>query len=203
MGEFLALRECLLMAKHHNLLVHLAEVDASVVASALNSSLSDLGDACSVINDIRALLDENRRGRLLHRPLPPAHHNHTPHFQLQSPLLLVLHRLSSGVAGALASVAAVASLSYQEVHAKEPLPADLAPKEVVLYQYEACPFCNKVKADRPLPKEASCHRKLLSSVAVAVADAESSSPSPGRRPRSCLLFSEVHEIASATKSLRK
>ncbi|KAK2664522.1 hypothetical protein Ddye_003096 [Dipteronia dyeriana] len=50
------------------------------------------------------------------------------------------------VAGALASVAAVASLSYQEVHAKELLPADLVPKEVVLYQYEACPFCNKVKA---------------------------------------------------------
>ncbi|KAK2665372.1 hypothetical protein Ddye_003946 [Dipteronia dyeriana] len=40
-------------------------------------------------------------------------------------------------------------------------------------------------ADRPLPKEASCHRKLLSSVAVA----ESSSLSPGRRPRSCLQFS--------------
>ncbi|KAK3228290.1 hypothetical protein Dsin_008152 [Dipteronia sinensis] len=50
------------------------------------------------------------------------------------------------VAGALASIAAFASLSYQEVHAKEPLPADLVPKEVVLYQYEACPFCNKVKA---------------------------------------------------------
>ncbi|KAK2639829.1 hypothetical protein Ddye_027624 [Dipteronia dyeriana] len=39
--------------------------------------------------------------------------------------------------------------------------------------------------DHPLPKEASCHRKLLSSVAVA----ESSSPSPGHRPRSCLQFS--------------
>ncbi|KAK2644712.1 hypothetical protein Ddye_019907 [Dipteronia dyeriana] len=49
-------------------------------------------------------------------------------------------------------------------------------------------------ADHPLPKEASCHRKLLSSVAVAVA--ESSSPSPGRRHRSCLQFSSspVREI---------
>uniref|UniRef100_A0A6N2LH75 Prostaglandin E synthase 2 n=1 Tax=Salix viminalis TaxID=40686 RepID=A0A6N2LH75_SALVM len=52
---------------------------------------------------------------------------------------------SLGVAGALVSVYAVASLS-QEVLAKEPPPAELVPKEVVLYQYEACPFCNKVKA---------------------------------------------------------
>ncbi|GMY23972.1 prostaglandin E synthase 2-like isoform X1 [Fagus crenata] len=49
--------------------------------------------------------------------------------------------LSLGVAGALVSAAAV-----QEVHAKEPPPSELVPKEVVLYQYEACPFCNKVKA---------------------------------------------------------
>ncbi|XP_022134718.1 prostaglandin E synthase 2-like [Momordica charantia] len=34
----------------------------------------------------------------------------------------------------------------QEVYAKEPLQQELVPKEVVLYQYEACPFCNKVKA---------------------------------------------------------
>jgi microsomal prostaglandin-E synthase 2 len=50
--------------------------------------------------------------------------------------------LSLGVAGALVSVAAV-----QEVHAKEPPPSELVPKEVVLYQYEACPFCNKVKGE--------------------------------------------------------
>ncbi|KAM4106548.1 hypothetical protein ACB094_04G072300 [Castanea mollissima] len=49
--------------------------------------------------------------------------------------------LSLGVAGALISVAAA-----QEVHAKEPPPPELVPKDVVLYQYEACPFCNKVKA---------------------------------------------------------
>lgn len=53
---------------------------------------------------------------------------------------------SLGVAGALASAAAIGSLSAQSVYAKEPLPRDLVPKEVVLYQYEACPFCNKVKA---------------------------------------------------------
>jgi microsomal prostaglandin-E synthase 2 len=50
-----------------------------------------------------------------------------------------------GVAGALVSIAAAASLS-DEVHAKEPPPPELVPKEVVLYQYEACPFCNKVKS---------------------------------------------------------
>ncbi|KAL3634340.1 hypothetical protein CASFOL_021394 [Castilleja foliolosa] len=34
----------------------------------------------------------------------------------------------------------------EEVHAKEPLQSKFCPKDVVLYQYEACPFCNKVKA---------------------------------------------------------
>ncbi|KAF5734030.1 prostaglandin E synthase 2-like [Tripterygium wilfordii] len=52
---------------------------------------------------------------------------------------------SVGFAGALASIATVASMS-QEVYAKEPPCQELMPKEVVLYQYEACPFCNKVKA---------------------------------------------------------
>ncbi|KDP23940.1 hypothetical protein JCGZ_27100 [Jatropha curcas] len=51
---------------------------------------------------------------------------------------------SLGVAGALFSVAAATSLS--PVYAKERPPHELVPKEVVLYQYEACPFCNKVKA---------------------------------------------------------
>ncbi|WCJ42078.1 Prostaglandin E synthase 2 [Euphorbia peplus] len=50
-----------------------------------------------------------------------------------------------GVAGALVTVAAATSLSG-EVYAKERPPQELVPKEVVLYQYEACPFCNKVKA---------------------------------------------------------
>ncbi|ONI09347.1 hypothetical protein PRUPE_5G233700 [Prunus persica] len=54
-------------------------------------------------------------------------------------------KLAIGVAGTLASVAVASSLT-QEVYAKEPPPAELVPKDVVLYQYEACPFCNKVKA---------------------------------------------------------
>ena len=44
---------------------------------------------------------------------------------------------SLGVAGALIS---------QEVLAKEPPPPEALPNDVVLYQVEACPFCNKVKA---------------------------------------------------------
>ncbi|XP_050376426.1 uncharacterized protein LOC126793837 [Argentina anserina] len=54
-------------------------------------------------------------------------------------------KLALGFAGTLASVAVATSLA-QEVYAKEPPPAELMPKGVVLYQYEACPFCNKVKA---------------------------------------------------------
>ncbi|KAK8615430.1 hypothetical protein V6N13_017020 [Hibiscus sabdariffa] len=46
-----------------------------------------------------------------------------------------------GLAGVVASMATAAS-----VYAKEPPPVEIMPKEVVLYQYEACPFCNKVKA---------------------------------------------------------
>ncbi|KAL5722867.1 prostaglandin-E synthase [Ranunculus cassubicifolius] len=44
--------------------------------------------------------------------------------------------------------AGVVSLSVMtsEVCAKEPPPHQLVPKQVLLYQYEACPFCNKVKA---------------------------------------------------------
>ncbi|KAJ4848374.1 hypothetical protein Tsubulata_020441 [Turnera subulata] len=58
------------------------------------------------------------------------------------------NRFSSlGIAGAAAaSLAASTTLLREEVHAKERLPHELVPKEVVLYQYEACPFCNKVKA---------------------------------------------------------
>ncbi|KAI3816225.1 hypothetical protein L1987_15917 [Smallanthus sonchifolius] len=46
-----------------------------------------------------------------------------------------------------ASVAAgVSLLREKEAYAKEPVNRDLIPKEIVLYQYESCPFCNKVKA---------------------------------------------------------
>ncbi|KAJ9540110.1 hypothetical protein OSB04_026616, partial [Centaurea solstitialis] len=51
---------------------------------------------------------------------------------------------------AAASVAAGAGASSllveEEAYAKELLKPDLIPNDVVLYQYEACPFCNKVKA---------------------------------------------------------
>lgn len=47
-----------------------------------------------------------------------------------------------------ASVAAGASLlTEKEAFAKEPVSLDLIPKELVLYQYESCPFCNKVKGN--------------------------------------------------------
>ncbi|KAK9113269.1 hypothetical protein Scep_020788 [Stephania cephalantha] len=54
-----------------------------------------------------------------------------------------------GVAGALSfsvAAAAASSSSSSDVYAKEPVRSDLLPKDVLLYQYEACPFCNKVKA---------------------------------------------------------
>ncbi|KAL9672195.1 hypothetical protein QQ045_028445 [Rhodiola kirilowii] len=49
-----------------------------------------------------------------------------------------------GVAG-IAFFSAAASPAVQEVYAKEAIPS-VKFDEVVLYQYEACPFCNKVKA---------------------------------------------------------
>lgn len=55
--------------------------------------------------------------------------------------------VSLSFAGALFSVAAVTSVS-EEVWAKEPPPPELVPKDVILYQYEACPFCNKVKGNK-------------------------------------------------------
>lgn len=50
-----------------------------------------------------------------------------------------------GLAGALFAVAGAASFFQEEAYAKGLTPPGLVPKEVVLYQYEACPFCNKVK----------------------------------------------------------
>ncbi|XP_077220522.1 uncharacterized protein LOC143854429 [Tasmannia lanceolata] len=50
--------------------------------------------------------------------------------------------VSLGIAGAFSFSFAASSLA----HAKEPLSPNFLPKDVVLYQYEACPFCNKVKA---------------------------------------------------------
>ncbi|GLT34979.1 hypothetical protein SLA2020_094640 [Shorea laevis] len=54
--------------------------------------------------------------------------------------------MSRGVVGTVFFSVAASSLA-QDVHAKEPpRSGKFLPKEVVLYQYEACPFCNKVKA---------------------------------------------------------
>ncbi|XP_009772831.1 uncharacterized protein [Nicotiana sylvestris] len=49
------------------------------------------------------------------------------------------------VAGSVLFSVAATTLT-EEVHAKEAVPPELRPKDIVLYQYEACPFCNKVKA---------------------------------------------------------
>ncbi|KAK3199771.1 hypothetical protein Dsin_009188 [Dipteronia sinensis] len=58
MGDFLALREGLRLAKLHNLPIQIAEVDASNLVSILNSNVSFLGDACFIVNDITALFLE-------------------------------------------------------------------------------------------------------------------------------------------------
>lgn len=50
-----------------------------------------------------------------------------------------------GIAGALVSVAGASLLFQEEAYAKEPPRPEFVPKDVVLYQYDACPFCNKVK----------------------------------------------------------
>ncbi|KAM0853512.1 hypothetical protein ACQ4PT_051011 [Festuca glaucescens] len=54
--------------------------------------------------------------------------------------------LQGGVAGAVSFSLTFATVAAAEVQAKERLPADLLPQNVVLYQYQACPFCNKVRA---------------------------------------------------------
>lgn len=60
---------------------------------------------------------------------------------------------AGGVAGIVFFSAAAASSLGQDVHAKEisGLSQKFNPKEVVLYQYEACPFCNKVKGNPITP----------------------------------------------------
>ncbi|XP_047067641.1 prostaglandin E synthase 2-like [Lolium rigidum] len=54
--------------------------------------------------------------------------------------------LQGGIAGAVSFSLTFATVAAAEVQAKERLPADLLPQNVVLYQYQACPFCNKVRA---------------------------------------------------------
>ncbi|KAK2649768.1 hypothetical protein Ddye_017257 [Dipteronia dyeriana] len=55
-GNFLALREGLLLAKLYKCSVNIAKVDTFCVASILNSSNPCLGDATFIVNDIKALL---------------------------------------------------------------------------------------------------------------------------------------------------
>ncbi|KAJ7957891.1 prostaglandin E synthase 2-like [Quillaja saponaria] len=71
---------------------------------------------------------------------------------VQSPVHHGYPRMSS-IALLLRSVAAImfssvaATSLAQDIHAKElPRSERFKPTDVVLYQYEACPFCNKVKA---------------------------------------------------------
>ncbi|KAL6660330.1 hypothetical protein ACP70R_001876 [Stipagrostis hirtigluma subsp. patula] len=52
----------------------------------------------------------------------------------------------AGVAGAVSFSLTFATLAAAEARAKERPPTDLLPQNVVLYQYQACPFCNKVRA---------------------------------------------------------
>ncbi|KAL8241269.1 hypothetical protein R6Q59_014624 [Mikania micrantha] len=51
-----------------------------------------------------------------------------------------------GIAAATGAVGGAVLLLEAGAYAKELVKPDLVPKDVVLYQYEACPFCNKVKA---------------------------------------------------------
>ncbi|KAK2635037.1 hypothetical protein Ddye_029829 [Dipteronia dyeriana] len=57
-GEFLALREGLLLAKRSNLIVELAEVDVVSVDIGVNSFVTVNNAANFIVNDIKALLKE-------------------------------------------------------------------------------------------------------------------------------------------------
>lgn len=59
-----------------------------------------------------------------------------------SSILAAVAGTTLGVGGLIA-----ANSASHEVLAKERPPSDALPSEVVLYQYEACPFCNKVKGE--------------------------------------------------------
>lgn len=56
--------------------------------------------------------------------------------------------LSFGCLAGAAAAGAGVLLVEEEAYAKELIKPDLIPKEVVLYQYESCPFCNKVKGKK-------------------------------------------------------
>uniref|UniRef100_J3LW66 Prostaglandin E synthase 2 n=1 Tax=Oryza brachyantha TaxID=4533 RepID=J3LW66_ORYBR len=54
--------------------------------------------------------------------------------------------MPGGIAGAVSFSLTFATMAAAEAKAKERPPLDLLPQNVVLYQYQACPFCNKVRA---------------------------------------------------------
>ncbi|KAL5768492.1 hypothetical protein ACOSP7_015039 [Xanthoceras sorbifolium] len=58
LGEFLILREGLVLAKSLNLSISVAEDDASNIASTVNSSSPFCSDASFIISDIKALCKE-------------------------------------------------------------------------------------------------------------------------------------------------
>ncbi|KAG8052595.1 hypothetical protein GUJ93_ZPchr0001g29244 [Zizania palustris] len=72
-------------------------------------------------------------GRLGSLPLPP-------------PPASSSRSMPVGIAGAVSFSLTFATMAAAEAKAKERPPLDLLPQDVVLYQYEACPFCNKVRA---------------------------------------------------------
>ncbi|KAL6962989.1 prostaglandin-E synthase [Sarracenia purpurea var. burkii] len=75
--------------------------------------------------------------------------------------------VSVGLAGALFTVVGATSL-FQEAYAKERPPPELVPNEVILYQYEACPFCNKVKDKKPSGFEGDLDCELLRGILIRV-----------------------------------
>jgi microsomal prostaglandin-E synthase 2 len=59
--------------------------------------------------------------------------------------------MPAGIAGAVSFSLTFATVVAAEVKAKERPPTDLLPQNVVLYQYQACPFCNKVRGESSFP----------------------------------------------------
>ena len=59
--------------------------------------------------------------------------------------------MPAGVAGAVSFSLTFATVAAAEAKAKERPPTDLLPRNVVLYQYQACPFCNKVRGESSFP----------------------------------------------------
>jgi len=57
--------------------------------------------------------------------------------------------MPAGVAGAVSFSLTFATVAAAEAKAKERPQPDLLPQNVVLYQYQACPFCNKVRGETP------------------------------------------------------